>query len=159
MFLFLPKQSSKLFVFYLHTTKRGFIFQSLYHSTVVAEPEKTVLSVLTPALPLHHICGLACEDLPLVARIDVKRRCALTEGLPYLPAVFSGLCRGAAPQQDDPSSWPHAPEPGLALHSSGDGAPASRWRLNKFFTLWRNSLVGSPQTAFFLLAQHGFEEF
>ncbi|KAM7385800.1 hypothetical protein PAMP_001856 [Pampus punctatissimus] len=35
-------------------------------------------------------------------------------------AVFSGLCREEPSQQDDPSCWPHAPEPCLVLSAQED---------------------------------------
>lgn len=67
-----------------------------------------------PPLSLSVVWHVRTSCL-VVARIDVKRRCVLIQGPAYLPAVFSGLCRGAASQQDDPSYWPHTPEPCLVL--------------------------------------------
>lgn len=110
---FYPK--TKLYiVFYLHRTKNGFIFQCLYHSEVAAKPAK-LFSLFSPSLYFYVWFGMWRPPALVAMRIDVSRRCALKQSLPYLPAVFSGLCRGAASQQDDPSCWPHAPEPCLVL--------------------------------------------
>lgn len=112
--IFTRKQSSTLFVFYLDRTKKGFIFHCLYHSEVAAKPAK-LLFLFSPSLYLCLWFGMWRPPALVAMRIDVRRRCALIWSPPYLPAVFSGLCSGAASQQDDPSCWPHTPEPCLVL--------------------------------------------
>lgn len=136
--IFPLKQSTTPFVFYLHEAKRGFIFQCLYHSKVSAKPAKlfSLLSPCSPSPPLSAVWHVKTSCL-VAARIDVERRCALIQGPPYLPAVFSGLCRGVASQQDDPSCWPHTPEPCVTLNSSGSRTLNSSGKLDIGFTLFK----------------------
>lgn len=64
-----------------------------------------------------------------------EEMCSHTGPGPYLPAVFSGLWGGAASQQDDPSCWPHTPEPCLILTVVG-GASSQCDKLDKVSTFY-----------------------